>query len=161
VEAARVATNDDVERIVELAREAIEELRGQRGGRLWASREARAEPLDASLVAAIGDTTHRVVAGTVDGSVVGYAVARLEHVRDDRPLAVIDDLYVEPDARSVGVGEAMMDLLIEWAETNNCSGVDAFTLPGNRATKNFFEAHGLTARAILVHRDLAPDDEPS
>jgi GNAT superfamily N-acetyltransferase len=154
VEAARLATLEDVKRITELARQAIGELRTQRGGRLWASREARAEPLDASLVAAIDDAVHRVIVGTVDDAVVGYAVAHLEHLRDERPLAVIDDLYVEPDARGVGVGEALMDLLVPWAEQHRCAGIDAFTLPGNRATKNFFEAHGLTARAILVHRDL-------
>jgi hypothetical protein len=29
-------------------------------------------------------------------------------------------------------------------------------LPGNRATKNFFETFGRTARAIVVHRTLNP-----
>ena len=159
MEAARVAQPGDIERVSELARQAIEELRTQRGGRLWASREARAEPLEASLTAAITDDVHQVLVGTVDDTVIAYAVAHLEHLRDDRPLAVIDDLYVEPDGRGVGVGEALMELLIAWAEEHRCAGIDAFTLPGNRATKNFFEAHGLTARAILVHRDLtAPTD---
>jgi GNAT superfamily N-acetyltransferase len=154
MEAARPATAEDVPRITALARLAIGELSTQRGGRLWASREARAEPLDASLTAALADEIHLVVAGTIADAVIGYAVAHLEHLRDDRPLAVIDDLYVEPDARGVGVGEAMMDLLIAWARERGAAGIDSFTLPGNRATKNFFEAHGLTARAILVHRDL-------
>lgn len=153
-EAARRATPNDVARVAELAHQAIDELRTQRGGRVWASREARAEPLDASLAAALAETAHVVAVGTIDDVIVGYAVARLEHLRDDHPLAVIDDLYVEPDARGVGVGEALMELLLEWAHGQEASGIDAFTLPGNRQTKNFFEAHGLTARAILVHRDL-------
>ena len=33
-------------------------------------------------------------------------------------------------------------------------------LPGNRATKNFFERYGLTARALLVHRRLRPERRP-
>jgi ribosomal protein S18 acetylase RimI-like enzyme len=153
-EAARRATPHDVARVAELAHVAIDELRTQRGGRVWASREARAEPLDVALAAALADAAHVVAVGTIDDVIVGYAVARLEHVRDDHPLAVIDDLYVEPEARGVGVGEALMDLLIDWANGQAAAGIDAFTLPGNRETKNFFEAHGLTARAILVHRDL-------
>jgi ribosomal protein S18 acetylase RimI-like enzyme len=157
MEAARRATIEDVPRITELARQAIDELRTQRGGRLWASREARAEPLDASLVAALADDFHVVSVGTIDDAIVGYAVARMEHLRSRDRLAVIDDLYVEPDARGVGVGEALMDLVLAWAVERDASGIDAFTLPGNRATKNFFEAHGLTARAILVHRDLRPE----
>jgi ribosomal protein S18 acetylase RimI-like enzyme len=157
MEGARAARVDDVARVAELARMAIAELRTQRGGRLWASREARAEPLDASLEAALTDGVHLVIVGTIDETVIGYGVVHLEHLRDDRPLAVIDDLYVEPDARGVGVGEVMMDEILSWARDHRAAGVDAFTLPGNRATKNFFEAHGLTARAILVHRDLSSD----
>jgi GNAT superfamily N-acetyltransferase len=155
--AARRATFDDVALITELAHRAIAELREKRGGRLWASREARAEPFEASLTAAVHDDVHFVVVGTIDESVVGYAVAHLEHLRDDEPLAVIDDLYVEPDGRAVGVGEALMDRLVTWADEQHAGGIDAFALPGDRSTKNFFEAHGLTARAILVHRDLPGD----
>lgn len=158
VEAARVATEADIEHVATLARQAIEELRHQKGGALWAVREARAEPLEDSLRAAMADDVHLVLVGTLDDCPIGYAVAHLEHVRDDRPLAVIDDLYVEPDARGVGVGEALMDTLIEWARRHHCRGIDGFTLPGSRHTKNFFEAHGLTARAILVHRDLSEPD---
>jgi ribosomal protein S18 acetylase RimI-like enzyme len=160
-EAARRATAEDVDRIAELAREAIVELRSQRGGELWAHREARAEPLEEALRAALADDRHLVLVGTVDDAVVGYAVVRLEVLRNDRPLAVIDDLYVERDARDVGIGEALMDAIVAFAREKSCQGIDAFTLPGNRATKNFFESHGLTARAILVHRDLDRDAPPS
>ena len=36
---------------------------------------------------------------------------------------------------------------------------DAMALPGHRATKNFFEAHGFTARALVMHRRLDPTEE--
>lgn len=160
MEAARRATLDDVPRVTELARQAIAELRMRRGGVLWAAREARAEPYEASLTAAIGDDVHVVLVGTIDDAVVGYAVAHVEHLRDDRPLAVIDDLYVEPEARAVGVGEVLMAQLLAWATEHRAGGIDAFALPGDRETKNFFESHGLTARAILVHRDLDGDAAP-
>ena len=54
----------------------------------------------------------------------------------------------------MGVGEAMMDLLVERARAAEAVGIDALALPGDRHTKNFFETFGLTARAILVHRAL-------
>ena len=52
-----------------------------------------------------------------------------------------------------------MDLLIAWCEEHRCTGIDAVALPGNRATKNFFERFGLTARALLVHRRLGDDQD--
>jgi hypothetical protein len=48
----------------------------------------------------------------------------------------------------------MMDAVVAWARQHGCRGVDALALPGQRDTKNFFESHGLVARALVVHRDL-------
>ncbi len=63
---------------------------------------------------------------------------------------------MEPDAREVGVGEAVLARALEWATARGCIGVDAWALPGERATKNFFEAAGFTARLLVVHRSLRP-----
>jgi hypothetical protein len=38
--------------------------------------------------------------------------------------------------------------------------VDVIALPGHRATKNFFEEQGFTARAIVMHHGLDPDPSP-
>ena len=61
---------------------------------------------------------------------------------------------MEPDAREVGAGEAMMNAVLDWAASMRCRGVDATALPGDRQTKNFFESFGLVARAISVHRAI-------
>ncbi len=97
-----------------------------------------------------------VLAGTIDDVVVGYGTLELETLRDGRVLALIGDLYVEPDARAVGVGEAMATELVARATAAGCIGIDVFALPGHRATKNFFERAGFTARALVMHKPL-PD----
>ena len=74
---------------------------------------------------------------------------------DGGRLAVVTDLYVEPEARGVGLGEAIMNHLVAWATDEGCFGVDSQALPGDRHTKNFFESFGLVARSLVVHRDLA------
>jgi ribosomal protein S18 acetylase RimI-like enzyme len=152
-ERARVAVADDLPRLADLAAEAVDEQRDARGGPLWARREARRHP-QASLRSALADPDQRVVVGLLDDTVIGYGVVRIEALGDGGLLAVVDDLYVEPEARGVGVGEALMDELVAFAEDRGCIGIDALALPGNRATKNFFETFGLTARAIVVHRRL-------
>jgi GNAT superfamily N-acetyltransferase len=162
VEAA--STADDRDRLIVLATEAIAELAPMRGGEVWSRREARPQPvddsIDAALAASVPGGNGLVVVGTVDGAVIGYGIVRAEVLRDGALLGVIEDLYVEDEARGIGVGEAMMDRIIAWATEQGCIGVDALALPGNRATKNFFETFGLVARAILVHRRLDGQGEP-
>ena len=53
--------------------------------------------------------------GTIDGTVIGYGVLRLEHLRDGSTLGVISDLFTLEGARGVSVGEQVMDALIAWA----------------------------------------------
>jgi GNAT superfamily N-acetyltransferase len=161
-EAAREAAAADLPRLAELARQGAAELAQLRGGAVWALREGRRSAGASDLVARLEDPSTFVVAGTFDDVVVGFATVRREALPDGSSLAVLDDLYVEPGARGVGVGEAMMGVVLAWCEAQQCRGIDSLALPGDRATKNFFERFGLTARAILVHRALgeaAGDDE--
>lgn len=154
MEAARRACADDLSALVDLARRALAELAPTRGGGVFVAREGRAEPLDDTLAADLAAAGVLVLTGTIDHTPVGYAVGRTEVIRDGSRLGIISDLYVEEDARSVGVGEAMMDQLLEWFRAEGCAGVDATALPGNRATKNFFEESGFTARLLVMHHRL-------
>jgi GNAT superfamily N-acetyltransferase len=154
MEAVRPATEDDLPRLVELARAGIEELRPMKGGSLWVRREARDEPVEDGLKMALADGDSRVVVGTIDGFPVGYGVAHSEELHDGSLLGVVDDIFVEEGARQVGVGEAMMGDLVAWCEERGCVGMDALALPGHRSTKNFFEESGFTARALIMHHRM-------
>ena len=154
MEAARLAGEDDVDALTDLVRAATAEQRETKGGEMWFRTAARPEPVADSLRAAIADADQLVLVGTVDDVPMGYAVARLERLRDGGLLAVVDDIYVDPGARGVAVGEVVMDAVLEWARERGCFGVDSVALPGNRDTKNFFERFGLVARAIVVHKPL-------
>jgi len=139
-----------------MATAAVDEQRQGRGGPMWSRREARRDPAQ-TLAAALRDPDQLVLVGCLDSVPAGYGVVRRETLDDGGSLAVVDDLYVDPDARGIGLGEALMDAMVEWARQHNCVGIDALALPGNRATKNFFETFGLTARAIVVHRNLSDE----
>jgi ribosomal protein S18 acetylase RimI-like enzyme len=154
MEGSRPATAEDLSRIAELAELARQELVPMKGGALWSAREAVAEPFDDAYGALIDRDDALVVVGTVDETVVGFGVLTLERLRTGETLGVISDLFVEPDAREVGVGEAMADDLVAFCATRGCTGIDALALPGHRTTKNFFEGFGFTARALVMHRAL-------
>jgi GNAT superfamily N-acetyltransferase len=151
---ARTATAEDLPTIAKLAAEAAEEKAAQKGGAVWSRRERRAEPVEADLASALDSPDHEVAVGTLDGTVLGYAAARVERLGDGGLLGILDDLYVEPGARELGVGEALMDHVVAWCRAAGCFGIDSLALPGDRSTKNFFESFGLVARAIVVHRSL-------
>jgi GNAT superfamily N-acetyltransferase len=152
MEGARPAGAADLTRLELLSRQARQELRPARGGAVFlASPAGNSRP---ELSAALADPRRGVWSGTIDGVVVGYAAAHDEELADGTRLGVIDDLFVEPEARGVGVGEALMDQILEWCTARGCGGVDAMALPGSRATKNFFEESGFTARLLVMHRRL-------
>ena len=155
MEAARRAGPADLDRLAELGRLAREELGAmERGGPLFVGREAAPAPaLD------LDETDRIVVVGTIDDVVVGYAVGRVDALREGGRLGVIEELYVEPEARGVAVGERMMDDLLPWFADRGCVGIDAVALPGARATKNFFERSGFSARLLVMHHRLGSADD--
>jgi ribosomal protein S18 acetylase RimI-like enzyme len=154
MEGSRPATVEDLPRIAELAELARDELVPMKGGALWSAREAVAEPFEDAYGTLIDRDDALVVVGTVDEMIVGFGVVALERLRTGETLGVISDIFVEPGARAVGVGEAMADDLVAFCVTRGCTGIDALALPGHRTTKNFFEGSGFTARALVMHRSL-------
>lgn len=154
MDGARLATSDDVPRLADLCRKALAELAPTRGGAVFVVREGRAEPVESSIHQALGDPCCRVVAGTFDEQVIGYGLGRIEDLRDGTRLGVIEDIFVDEQGRGVGVGAAVMQQLLAWFGEHGCRGVDATALPGNRATKNFFEGSGFSARLIVMHHVL-------
>lgn len=158
MESSRLATPGDLARVTELWADAVAELEPQRGGSLLAgtvladSGEAAPVP-NTWLRAALSDPDRTLVVGLFDGGVFGFALAHLDRRRRP-PLATIDLLHVERAAREVGVGEAVLQSVVAWADEQGAGGVDAPALPGNRAAKGFFETQGFTTRLLTMHRSL-------
>jgi GNAT superfamily N-acetyltransferase len=152
VAAARRASRYEVARVAELARAMRAELRSMRGGAVWSEREAWAEPLEDLYASLVTRDDARIYVGTIGDVVVGYAAVVVELLHDGARLGVLTDLFVEEGARSVGVGESLMECVLAFTAEQGCTGVDALALPGHRAAKNFFEESGFTARAIVMHR---------
>jgi GNAT superfamily N-acetyltransferase len=148
-EAARAAVASDVPALTRLLADALAELTPMRGGALW-----RAGRDTVEFATEIDDDSRLVCAGTLDDVVVGDARVRVDDLVDGVRVGVIEDRFVELGGREVGVGEAMMGVVLDWCRARGCSGVDAIALPGHRATKNFFEESGFTARLLVMHTEL-------
>jgi GNAT superfamily N-acetyltransferase len=83
--------------------------------------------------------------------VVGYLVLDIA-----LPIARVDQIYVMPDARELGFGDALLDVATEAATDAGAHVLEGEALPGDRDTKNLYERAGITARLITVSRRLRP-----
>jgi GNAT superfamily N-acetyltransferase len=151
MEAARPAIAADRERIGELRAELFAELGAYRGGDLWVRERTSAARADESAA----------YVGTIDDAVVAYGIVEVVELRDGARIGAVTELYVEPDAREVGVGETLVNALLDWCRERECIGVDATALPGHRAAKNFFEEQGFVSRSLTMYRPLPPGDGTS
>ncbi len=154
MESARDAVLDDVTVIDQIATAHRKQMLDKRGGEMFLKREAGAISVSERAATAIDDEDSLVVVGTYDGVVFGYGLVRYETLVDGGSLARLEDFIVEPEARAVGIGEAMMNRIVDQATSRGCVGIDSSALPGDRETKNFFESFGLKARMLVVHRPL-------
>ncbi|NQV96629.1 MAG: GNAT family N-acetyltransferase [Acidimicrobiaceae bacterium] len=98
---------------------------------------------------ALEDRSLHVLVGGLDESVMGFLVVRIKD-----QIAIIEQVFVTHDARTLGVGDALVSAIIVWAKSNSFKSLDALALPGDRETKNLYERSGLVARLITVTKTL-------
>ncbi|MCU1503829.1 MAG: hypothetical protein JWM12_3183 [Ilumatobacteraceae bacterium] len=144
-EQVRPATVADAPALAQLEREAREALIEQRGGpQLLAE-----QPPVADWAELIERTDAEVYVGAIDGVILALLeVAYLGEV------AVVRQVYVEPEARELGLGDWMLAAAMDAARGRGCSAVEGTALPGDRNTKNLYERAGVTARKITVWKRL-------
>ena len=154
----RSATAADLDVVVALIEAVFFELGPERGGQVWLVTEARSGPVRSSVERDLGDATGQVnaIVAEIDGVVLGVAIARLMARHDGSTAAYLGELVVTPDARGVGLGVALLDDCVAWAAAAGAEVIESTALPGQRATKNFFEAAGMKARLLTVSRSLRP-----
>ena len=120
------------------ARAALVDLRG--GPQLLAE-----EPPVADWAAFVADDRVEVLVGTLDEHVVAY----LELVLDGA-TAIVRQVYVEPEARELGLGDELLATALDTARQRGCAALQGTALPGDRLTKNLYERAGITTRKLTV-----------
>ena len=136
---------DDLAQLTELESEARAALIDQRGGNRWLVEHP-----------AVGDGWARrchdsdVHVAVIDDVIVGYLIAQLG---DDHVIRV-DQVWVTPEARELGFGDALLAAAIEAGRAGGADAVEGQALPGDRHTKNLYERAGIVARLITTYRRL-------
>lgn len=96
----------------------------------WIARLARgtASPLECPLVA------------ERDGHAIGLAWARLDP--DDRRVAALYQVWVDPSARTHGVGRALLDAALTWARDAGAQVIRLAVALGPASARGFYERAG-------------------
>ena len=145
----RRATTADAGPLRVLESEARATLVGARGGTRWLEDHP---PVGDAWAAVVGERSVFVAVLDVGDVVpldVGYLVLDV-----DGPLARIEQVFVTPDARELGFGDALLELATAAAVESGARVLEGESLPGDRDTKNLYERAGITARLITVSRRL-------
>jgi GNAT superfamily N-acetyltransferase len=136
-----------------LEAEARGSLLDARGGSRWLDEHPEiGDAWDSAM------TQRAVFVAEIEGRppvTVGYLVLDLV---DD--VAVVDQVYVTPEARELGFGDALLEAATSHAVTRGARLLEGQALPGDRHTKNLYERAGVTARLITVSRPLVDRRTP-
>jgi len=150
--AARPANHEDLATFLTMYRALEAEMTAIH--RMWPLADGLPEPIEEAFNRILSDERAFLYLGTIDDVIFGFLLTRLE---DSLPQAhglqigAIRLVFVEKEAREVGVGEAMRDLAMSDLRQRGITRFDAHVLPGHRLVKNFFEAGGFAARSIVMH----------
>lgn len=149
---SRTATSDDVGTVIEMYRALADEQEALRP--LWPLADGLAEPATAALEDILADDQSVLLIGEIDGYPLGFLWARVEPLLPQaggEEVGVIRLIFTDPEARGVGVGDAMITQVLAELRRRGLRYFDARVSPGHRHAKNFFESNGFSARLIVMH----------
>ena len=151
---ARHATSEDIATLVSLYRDLEQEMADLRP--VWPYVDGVPEPAENAFALMIHADDWHVYVGEIDGQPLGFLAARDEPLLPQAggaTVGAIRYIYSEPEARRVGLGEALTNLFLTEARSRGIARFDAHVSPGHLDAKNFFESNGFKARAIVMYTE--------
>ncbi len=152
----REGTASDIGSILELQRHFETEILEERGGTLWVAQIAdKYGALEVRFERYRSSEQFRCAIASFHNAIAGYAATQIESGTVAPTVANVLELYVEPEFRNLGIGEALIADASDWGRKHNAGYLESSVLPGARISKNFFEAHAMKARLLRVSKPIA------
>jgi ribosomal protein S18 acetylase RimI-like enzyme len=96
---------------------------------------------------------HRIIVAEVEGKVVGV-LHMFERPALEKPCeAMVQALVVDSEARSSGVGEALMREAEAWAQSRKLPAVSLYSRVDRKRAHAFYERIGYRIKATSVRMD--------
>ena len=105
-----------------------------------------------AVIAAPDDHAYLLVATDDGGEVVGFALNQWKwsSLRGAR-VAVLDDLFVHPDARGKGYADELILAVADVARRHGAPAISWFTMPDNKRAHTVYDRVGGTAETLLEY----------
>ena len=131
----RLATKDDRDEVIRLARSLLIELGGN---------PAPAEALFGLFDELVsGEGAGFAVIGEDGGRAVAVCTASFQvAIRTAGKYCIVQEMYVEPESRSTGIGRAVIDFALERAVVSGCQVVELGTPRVGERQIRFYEGAG-------------------
>jgi aminoglycoside 6'-N-acetyltransferase I len=121
---------------------------------LWPEQSLQAHRLEIVAAAEEGRGWVALLARADDGAAVGFAEATLRHDYvngcETTPVAFLEGIYVDPEARRHGAAAALCRAVETWARGLGCTELGSDALLENAASHAFHAAVGFEARERVV-----------
>ena len=102
---------------------------------------------------AVATAGHRIIVAEVEGKVVGV-LHMFERPALEKPCeAMVQALVVDSEARSSGVGEALMREAEAWAQSRNLPSVSLYSRADRERAHAFYERIGYRVKATSVRME--------
>ncbi len=109
------------------------------------------------LLAQQGDRALLLVARSQAGEVVGMASAQLViSTAEGAPSAWIEDVVVRPDSRGRGIGRALLEALLAWAQSQGATRAQLLADAGNTPALQFYRRSGWQSTRLAAWRRMIP-----
>ena len=96
-----------------------------------------------------------VFLGKLEGRLAGLAVLRtVPTLSEPQDWAEITELYVHPPARRKGVGKALVEAAIQYAQSRDCTQVHLLVDPENMAALALYTAVGFYRDSWEMRRQI-------
>ena len=137
----RAATADDAVRLAEVWADVIRRV----------DAEERAADMDTVIAAVSGSTNQRIVVAEYDGQFAGavHLQATTMSALNLEPVVRALSPHVLPEFRRHGVGSALMDAAVQWAEELGVGHIATAAVAGSRDANRFMARIALGPYAVL------------
>ena len=123
-----------------------------------------AEVLEQRLQVLLAEPSTFAVLGGEPG--VGVALVTLRpNVWSDGPVALLDEMYVEPEQRGTGIGSAILQHMVEICRELGVAAIEINVDESDAGAMRFYERHGFSGvdpdsgeRAFYFYRSLKAGD---